>query len=214
MITVLLVDDHPVFRYGLTAVLSSDPGLELAGTAATGEEAVAQARELRPDVVLMDLTMPGVGGIEATSRILAELPETRVLVVTMYEDSSSVLAAVRAGACGYLVKGADRDEVLRAIRSAAAGTAVFSAAAARHVAEHLTAPRRPADPVSPVFPALTAREHEILDLMASGMGNAGIAQRYTLSQKTVRNYVSAIITKLGATDRAAAISLARTHGMG
>ncbi|GIF47127.1 LuxR family two component transcriptional regulator [Asanoa ferruginea] len=210
-IRILLADDHPVFRYGIRAVLASDPRSELVGEAGNGDEAVAKAAELAPDVVLMDLTMPGLNGVEATRRIVAARPQTNVLVVTMFDDSASVLAAVRAGARGYLVKGADRDEILRAVHAAAAGEAIFSPAAAQHLAAHLAAPRP--TPAWPAFPGLTAREHEILVLMASGLTNTAIAERFRLSPKTVRNYVSTIIAKLEAETRAEAITRARAAGI-
>ncbi|GIF69223.1 DNA-binding response regulator [Asanoa ishikariensis] len=211
LIRILLADDHPVFRYGIRAVLTSDPRSDLVGEAGTGDEAVAKALDLAPDVVLMDLTMPGLNGVEATRRIMAARPRTNVLVVTMFDDSASVLAAVRAGARGYLVKGADRDEVLRAVHAAAAGEAIFSPAAAQHLAAHLTAPA--ATPARPSFHGLTGREHEILVLMASGLTNTAIAERFRLSPKTVRNYVSTIIAKLDAATRAEAIARARAAGI-
>jgi DNA-binding NarL/FixJ family response regulator len=211
VIRVLLADDHPMFRYGLRAALDTDPEIALVGEAATGEEAVAQARELTPDVVVMDLTMPGFGGIEATRRIVALDPAPRVLVVTMFEDSASVLAAVRAGARGYLVKGADRDELLRAVRAAAAGETILGAAAAQHLAHHLAAPPAPAE--HRVL-GLTDREQEILELITGGLTNAAITQRLGLSPKTVRNYTSAIFGKLGVETRADAIARARAAGLG
>jgi DNA-binding NarL/FixJ family response regulator len=209
-IRILLADDHPMFRYGLRAVLDSHPGTTLVGEAGTGDEAVAMASQLRPDVVVMDLTMPGLNGIEATRRIVADLPQVNILVVTMFDDSASVLAAVRAGARGYLVKGADRDEILRAVHAAAAGEAIFSPAAADHLTAHLAGPR----PVAATLPGLTGREHEILALLAAGYTNAAISERFRLSPKTVRNYVSAILTKLGAESRAEAIERARAAGLG
>jgi DNA-binding NarL/FixJ family response regulator len=212
MIRVLIADDHPVFRYGLRAVLASDPAVELVGEAGSGEQAVALAVEVRPDVVLMDLTMPGFNGVEATRRILAAHSGITVLVVTMFDDSASVVAAVRAGARGYLVKGADREEILRAVHAAAAGAAVFSATAADHVAEHLAAPRAAARPPA-VVAGLTAREHEILRLLADGYTNAAIAEHFRLSPKTVRNYVSAILAKLGVPTRADAVARARAAGL-
>ena len=212
MIRVLVADDHPMFRYGLRAALGSDPEIALVGEASTGEEAVELAHDLVPDVVVMDLTMPGFGGVEATRRIVAHHPATTVLVVTMFEDSASVLAAVRAGARGYLVKGADRDELLRAVRAAAAGETIFGAAAAQHVARELAAPR-PTTGETP-FAGLTPREHEMLVLIASGLTNAAITQKLGLSPKTVRNYTSAIFAKLGVETRADAIARARAAGLG
>ncbi|MCW6003462.1 response regulator transcription factor [Micromonospora sp. CPCC 205371] len=199
-----------MFRYGLRAVLGSDPGVELVGEAGSGDEAVALAGERGPDVVLMDLTMPGLNGVEATRRILVASPQVNVLVVTMFDDSASVLAAIRAGARGYLVKGADREEILRAVHAAAAGEAIFSSAAAQHVTNHL-AGVRPAP--APLFRALTSREHEILELLAAGYTNTAISERFHLSPKTVRNYVSTILSKLDATTRAEAIAKARAAGL-
>lgn len=212
-VRVLLADDHPMFRYGLRAALTSDPDIALVGEADSGETVVAMAADLDPDVIIMDLTMPGLGGVEATRRIVAANPAANVLVVTMFEDSASVLTAVRAGARGYLVKGADRDELLRAVRAAAAGEAIFSPGAARHVAQQLATPRRNATPAA-AFPGLTGREHEILELMAAGLTNAAITERLSLSPKTVRNYVSAILAKVGAESRADAIARARAAGLG
>jgi DNA-binding NarL/FixJ family response regulator len=210
MIRILLADDHPIFRYGLRAVLASDPETELVGEAGSGEDAVELTRRLRPDVVLMDISMPGLNGVEATRRILAELPATNILIVTMYDDSASLLAALRAGARGYLIKGADREEMLRAVRAAAAGQAILSPAAAQHLTSQIANPRPGKQP----FPELTAREHHILDLLAAGYTNPAIAERAGLSPKTVRNYISTILTKLNATSRAEAISRARAVGLG
>ena len=209
-IRVLVADDHPMFRYGLRSVLGSDARTELVGEAGTGEEAVARATELGPDVVLMDLTMPGLNGVEATKQILAQRPEVAILVLTMFDDSASVLAAIRAGARGYLVKGVDRDEILRAVYAAAVGESIFSPSAATHLARQLAAPRHTAAAI----PGLTGREHEILGLMASGYTNGAIREQLGLSPKTVRNYVSAILTKLDASDRAEAITRARAAGLG
>jgi DNA-binding NarL/FixJ family response regulator len=209
-IRILLADDHPMFRYGLRAVLESHPGTTLLGEAGTGDEAVAMTAELRPDVVIMDLTMPGLNGIEATSRILADAPQVNVLVLTMFDDSASVLAAIRAGARGYLVKGAGRDEILRAVHAAAAGEAIFSPAAAGHLTAQLAGPR----PVGATLPGLTGREHEVLALLAAGYTNTAISERFRLSPKTVRNYVSSILTKLGTDSRADAIKRARAAGIG
>jgi DNA-binding NarL/FixJ family response regulator len=211
-VRVLLADDHPMFRYGLRAVLASDPATELVGEAASGDDAVAQAAALAPDVVLMDLTMPGLHGVEATRRIVAADPEVKVVVVTMFDDTASVLAALRAGARGYVVKGADRDEILRAVHAAAAGQSIFSAAAARHVAGHLAAGRPAAEPGA--FPALTSREHDILGLMAAGYTTTAIAEQLRLSPKTVRNYVSVVLAKLDVTTRAEAVRRAREAGLG
>ncbi len=209
-IRVLVADDHPMFRYGLRSVLGSDSRIELVAEASTGVEAVALVAQLDPHVVLMDLTMPGLNGVEATKQILAQRPEVNILVLTMFDDSASVLAAIRAGARGYLVKGVDRDEILRAVHAAAAGDSIFSASAATHLARRLAAPRDTASSI----PGLTAREHEILGLMANGYTNTAIREQLGLSPKTIRNYISAILMKLDASDRAEAIARARAAGLG
>ncbi|GAA3219658.1 response regulator [Dactylosporangium siamense] len=212
VIRVLLADDHPMFRYGLRAAFASDPAVEVVGEASDGADAVRQAVELDPDVVVMDLTMPQLNGVEATRRILRQRPAVAILVVTMFDDSASVLAAVRAGARGYLVKGADRDEMLRAVHAAAAGDAIFSSAAAQHLAQQVSAPPRPARTPG-VLATLTVREHEILELVAAGLTNTAITDRLGVSPKTVRNYISTIFAKLGVETRAEAIDRARAAGL-
>jgi DNA-binding NarL/FixJ family response regulator len=209
-IRVLVADDHPLFRDGLTALLTDAGDTELAGAATTGAEAVELARETQPDVVVMDLRMPGLDGIEATRRIVADSPHIAVLVLTMFDDDDSVFSALRAGARGYLLKGADREQIRRAIRSAADGEVIFGAQLAAHMLAYFTAV--PAPP--PVFPQLTGREREVLELVAQGRANAAIAARLGLSQKTVRNHVSNILTKLQVADRAQAIVRARDAGLG
>ncbi|MCW5853311.1 MAG: response regulator transcription factor [Anaerolineae bacterium] len=209
---ILLADDHPLFRHGLAALLKQTPDFEVVGEATTGEEVVALANSLQPDLVLMDIRMPGVNGIEATRRILAARPTTRVLVVTMFEDDASVFTAMRAGARGYILKDADKDEMLRAIRAVGSGEAIFSPAIATRMIEFFAAPRPAA--ASDAFPDLTEREREILNLMAQGMNNVEIAQRLVLSHPTVRNYVSSIFSKLQVADRAQAIVRAREAGLG
>jgi DNA-binding NarL/FixJ family response regulator len=210
IVTILVADDHPMFRYGLRSVFASETRTSLVGEASTGDEAVKLAEELKPDVVIMDLTMPGLNGIEATRQILAQRPETRVLVVSMSDDSASVLTAVRAGACGYLIKGADREEVLRAVFAAAAGEAIFSSSAAGHLTRQLAVPHQP----TAIIPGLTNREHDILALMANGYTNADMSEHLGLSPKTIRNYVSTILAKLGDIDRPTAIERARAAGIG
>jgi len=211
---VLIADDHPIFRNGMRALLATVPDIEVVGEATSGDEAIAGAVALQPDVVLMDLQMPGVGGVEATRHILYASPHIRVLVVTMFEDDHSVFTAMRAGARGYIVKGATPDEMLRAIRAVGSGEAIFSAAIAQRLIEFFAAPR-PIDPVPLLmFPELSAREREILDLVAQGANNAEIAARLVLSPKTVRNHVSNIFSKLQVADRAHAIIRAREAGMG
>lgn len=211
-VRVVIADDHPVFRDGLAALLSTQPGVEVVSTAADGAEAIEHAERLRPDVVVMDLQMPVLNGIEATRQLTAELPEVRVLVFTMGEEDGTVLSAMRAGARGYLVKGASQQEVGQAIATVHAGGLVFGASLATRIADLLsgsgTAPDRSA------FPQLTERELEILDLVAAGRNNAQIAQILFLAPKTVRNNISNILAKLHATDRAEAIIQARDAGLG
>jgi len=212
MITVLVVDDHPVFRHGLKALLGALPEVEVAAEGTDGAEALSLAREHRPDVVVMDLQMPGMDGVTATRRIVEELPGTGVLVLTMFEDDESVFSAMRAGARGYLVKGADSPDVERAITAVARGEAIFGPGVAERVLGYLTRPLSAHDDV--VFPELTDREREVLSLIAAGLGNAVIATRLCLSPKTVRNNVSSIFTKLQVADRAEAIVRARRAGLG
>jgi DNA-binding NarL/FixJ family response regulator len=208
-VRVVVADDHPVFVDGLRAVLGSTPGLEVAGTAATGAEAVACAAEMQPDVVVMDLQMPELNGIEATRAIVAESPHIGVLVLTMFDDGDSVFAAMRAGARGYLLKGSDQREIVRAIEAVGSGEAIFGPAIARRLIEYFTepAPRYP-------FPQLTERERQVLELIAQGRSNHEIARQFVLSSKTVRNHVSNVFTKLQVADRAQAIIRAREAGLG
>ena len=210
-ISVLIADDHPVYRDGLASLLEPMPGIEVVGRAADGVEAVEQALATRPDVVIMDLQMPRLNGIDATRRLLAELPDTGVLVITMGEDESTVFTAMTAGARGYLQKGADADEVVQAIRTVHGGGVVFGASLAHRIARVFAG-----GPVSTpaAFPELSEREREILDLVAAGQSNGDIAGRLYLSPKTVRNNVSAILTKLRARDRSAMIIQAREAGLG
>jgi len=211
-IRVLIADDHVLFRDGLRALLNSVPDVEFVGEAATGDEAIAQAAALQPDVILMDIQMPGLNGIEATRRILQTSPHIGVIVLTMFEDDDSVFAAMRAGARGYILKGADQAEVLRAIRAVASGEALFGPAIAKKVIGFFSGARSAMPPQ--VFPELTEREREILDLIAQGRNNAEIADRLVLSPKTVRNHVSNIFSKLQVADRAQAIVRAREAGLG
>jgi DNA-binding NarL/FixJ family response regulator len=210
-IRILIADDHTLFRDGLRALLASIADAEVVGEAATGDEAVAQAARLTPDVVLMDIQMPGMNGIEATRRILRTNPSVGVVVLTMFEDDDSVFAAMRAGARGYILKGADQAEMLRAVRAVASGEALFGPAiAARLIAFFSGASTAPPVP----FPDLTDREREILGLVAAGHSNVEIADRLFLSPKTVRNHLSSIFSKLQVADRAQAIVRAREAGLG
>jgi DNA-binding NarL/FixJ family response regulator len=209
-IRVLIADDHPLFRDGLAALVNDGPGTELAGTAGSGTEAVESARETQPDVVVMDLQMPGLNGIEATRRIVADSPHITVLVLTMFDDDDSIFSALRAGARGYLLKGADREQIRCAIHAAANGEIIFGAHLAARMLGYFTAASAP----PPVFPQLTDREREVLELVAQGRSNAAIAARLSLSRKTIRNHVSNILTKLQVADRAQAIVRARDAGLG
>ena len=192
-VPVLVVDDHPVFREGFAALLANIDEVEVLGTARPGVEALAQVDALRPRVVVMDVQMPEMDGIEATRRLAAEHPEVGVVVLTMSEEDGTIFDAVRAGARGYLLKGAEPDEVVRAITTVAAGGVVFGAVLAARVADFFARP--PGSGRESPFPMLTAREHEVLDLVAAGMSNAQIAARLFLSQKTVRNHVHAVLSQ-------------------
>jgi len=209
---ILVADDSDAFRAGLAALLGSVDGVTLAGEATNGEEAISRALDLHPDVVLMDLHMPGRNGIEATREIVSAAPHIAVLVLTMHEDDESVFAAVQAGARGYLVKGARQGELLRAVHAVAEGGAVFGPAVARRMVDFFNAAASATSAAS--FPELTAREREILDLVARGRSNAQIAAQLVLSTKTVRNHVSSVFTKIQVVDRAQAIVKAREAGIG
>jgi DNA-binding NarL/FixJ family response regulator len=209
-IRILIADDHPVFRYGLRALLSAEPTTEVVGEATTGVEAIAQALSLQPDVILMDLNMPGVNGIEATRRIIAEIPHVSILVLTMFDDDS-VFAAMRAGARGYLLKGTEGEEMVRAISVVNSGEAIFSPSIARRLMQYFGASRPTTLPQ--LFPDLTEREREILTLIAQGYTNPAIAEKLVLSPKTVRNHASNIFSKLQVAGRAEAIIRARDAGL-
>ena len=210
---VLVVDDHPLFREGLRSLLDPVDDIDVVGEAASGEEAVAISAELGPDVVLMDIGMPGVNGIEATSAVLQRCPSTRVLMITMFEEPESIFAALRAGAHGYLLKDARPHEILRAIRAVADGEAIFGPGAAERVRSFFAS--RPTTPRAPTpFEELTAREVEVLGLMARGVTNQQIADRFGVSLKTVQNHVANVLAKLHVVDRAQAALRAREAGLG
>jgi DNA-binding NarL/FixJ family response regulator len=209
---LVIADDHDSFRSGLRSLLGQVDGLVVVGEAASGAEAVRRTTELQPDVVLMDVSMPGMDGIEATRRIVDATPHVAVLVLTMSDDDDSVFAAVQAGARGYVLKGAQRAELVRAIRAVAAGDAIFGPAVARRLVAYFARPR-PVGTENP-FPELTERELEILELIAQGRSNADITAQLVVSPKTVRNHVSNIFSKLQVRDRAEAIVRAREAGMG
>jgi len=210
-IRIEIADDHPVYRDGLRALVGRSPDLELVGEAATGTDAVTIAMATTPDVILMDLRMPGMTGIEATRAILERLPDTRIVILTMSEDDDSLFLAMRAGARGYLPKDADSEELVRAIRAAALGEVIFGASIATRMQRYFAASRqRSVDP----FPELTDREDEVLDLVARGLSNPEISRRLEIADKTVRNHVASIFNKLRVVDRAQAIVRAREAGMG
>jgi DNA-binding NarL/FixJ family response regulator len=209
---IVIADDHPVFREGLQTILEEDAGFTVVATVPDGDAAIAAVRAYQPDLVLMDLRMPGSGGVEATAQITAKHSGTTVLVLTMSEDDDSVFAALRAGARGYLLKEASAEDIRRAARTVANGEAIFGPRVADRVISFfstLSASRSPAP-----FPQLTSREREILSLVAAGCDNPAIARRLVLSDKTVRNHVSAILTKLCAATRAEVVARARDAGLG
>lgn len=211
LIRVLIADDQAITRSGLRSLLATLPDVEVVGEAVDGAAAITLAEQLQPDVVLMDLRMPGMNGIEATRHIHHASPHIGILVVTVFEDDTSVFPAIRAGARGYLLKNADQGELLRAIQTVAKGGVVFSPGIATKVLQYLTNPA-PASPVA--FDALTQREREILELIAHGKSNVEIALALTLSPKTVSNHISNILFKLHAADRAKLMLMARDAGMG
>ncbi|MCW2937605.1 MAG: LuxR family transcriptional regulator [Actinomycetia bacterium] len=206
---VVVADDHPLVLEGLRSLIEDTPDTSFAGQAADGSAAVALVLEQLPDVVVMDLRMPGLDGVEATRQILRSAPGTAILILTMIDDDSSVFAAMRAGARGYVLKGAGPPEILRAIRVVASGEAIFGPAIADRMVHFFSASR-----TTPAFPELTSREQEILELMATGAANTAIAARLGLTEKTVRNNVSNIFAKLRVADRAAAVARARDAGLG
>jgi DNA-binding NarL/FixJ family response regulator len=211
-VRVVLADDHPMFRYGLAAVLATSAELELVGQATDGAELVRLVERTRPDVALTDLAMPGMDGMGAAQQIAARFPATAVLVLTMRDDDEALFGALRAGARGYLLKDAEQNEIIRAVLAVASGTVVYSGPVARRIVGFFADSQEKY--TAHAFPELTAREREILDLMATGIGNHEIARRLVLSEKTVRNNVATILTKLAVPSRAAAIARARDAGLG
>lgn len=207
---IVVADDHPLFRRGLCTLLSLDPSFEVVGEAKSGREVVELARTIQPDVILMDLQMADGSGVQATREILEESPSIRILMVTLFDDDESVFAALRAGARGYLLKDADEEEMIRAIRAVGNGEAIFSPGIATRVLTYFASPPKN---VQEVFPTLTDRERGILHFIARGQNNASIAAELYLSRKTVANHVSNIFAKLQVADRAEAIVRAREAGM-
>ncbi|MCB7137012.1 response regulator [Cellulosimicrobium marinum] len=210
-VRVVLADDHPMFRFGLRAALDAVEEVEVVGEAADGAELVALVARLRPDVALTDLAMPGTDGTTAVAQISARFPDVATLVLTMSDSDDAVLGALRAGARGYLLKDARREEIVLAIRTVAAGSTVFGARVGRRVVHGATTP-----PTSPadLFPGLTRRETQVLELVAVGRSNREIARSLSLAEKTVRNVVATVLAKLGLRDRTAAVLLARERGLG
>ena len=217
-IRVLIADDHLFYREGIRSLLSGVPEVEIVGEASNGAEAVRLSFQLNPDVILMDLKMPGLNGIEATHEILKTNPQMGILIITMFDDDDSVFAMMRAGARGYILKDADQNELLRAIQSVSSGEAIFRPTIARRMANYFANPPKMAGGAAAnpgqSFPDLTEREREILEFIAQGQNNAAIANRLSLSLKTVQNYVSSILNKLQAADRVEAMLRAREAGLG
>lgn len=209
-IRILIADDHPVFRFGLRALLSAEPDIEILGEATNGQEVVALAASLKPDLILMDINLPKLNGVESTRQILAQKPDIGILIITMFEDDT-IFAALRAGARGYILKGSEGEETLRAIRAAANGESIFSPTVAQRLTQFFT--QSSTQSGSLLFQELTHRERDILKLIAQGLTNTAIAERLSLSPKTVRNQVSIIFSKLQVADRAEAIIKAREAGL-
>lgn len=211
-VRILIADDHTLFRDSLKALFASLPDLVVVGQAATGAEAIILAEQHQPDVVLMDIQMPGLNGIEATRQIVQTSPHIGVIIVTMFDDNDSVFAAMRAGARGYILKGADQEEMLRTIQAVARGEALFGPTIAARLMHFFSASSPTPQP--DLFPELTDREREILELLARGRNNSDIARELIIAMKTVRNHISNIFTKLQVVDRAQAIIRAREAGLG
>lgn len=216
VIRLLVADDHALFREGLAALFSTTNEVELVGEAASGEEALAQAKALSPDVILMDINMPGLDGVQATRTILLDQPEIAVVMVTMLEDDASVFSAMRAGARGYVLKGAQHEELLQTIRAAAGGQVLFGPNIAARMMGFFQKMAASKPSISPqdAFPEITSREREVLELIAQGVANSQIAERLVISDKTVRNHITSIFSKLQVADRSQAIVKARDAGLG
>ncbi|MEV4891124.1 response regulator transcription factor [Nonomuraea sp. NPDC055795] len=204
MIKLLIVDDHPVVREGLRGMLDGDPGLDVVGAASSGDEAVVRARELAPDVVLMDLRMPGGDGVSATGRILADRPGIRVIVLTTYESDQDIVRAVEAGAAGYLLKDTSAEDLVAAVYAAARGETVLSPSVATKLVTRMRGPAQQ---------ALTPREAEVLALVARGLTNAEAGRRLFISETTVKTHLLRIFGKLGVSDRTAAVTTAMERGL-
>jgi DNA-binding NarL/FixJ family response regulator len=215
-IRLLIVDDHTLFREGLRALFSAIEDIELVGEATTGEEATDMVEDLQPDVVLMDIDMPGTGGVKATRRILARNPMTRIVMVTMLEDDTSVFSAMRAGALGYVLKGAKPNELVGTIRAVANGQVLFGPTIATRIMRYFSEQGADVKAYLPeeAFPELTPRELEVLGLIAQGDNNSQIAGKLVISDKTVRNHITSIFSKLQVADRAQAVIKARNAGFG
>lgn len=212
ILRILIADDHPVFRDGLRALLEATPDLEVVGEAMTGEEAIQLAAHYQPDLILMDVQMPGLNGIEATRQIVINQPAMRILIITMFEDEASVFMAMRAGARGYVLKDATKEEIRRAIQAVGHGEAIFSPSIATHLIDYFARPHSP-EPEG-LFPELTSREHAILKLLVEGKSTGTIARHLSLSGKTVSNYISNILHKLQVSGRTEAVTRARQAGLG
>ncbi len=211
-VRVVLADDHPMFRYGVAEALATAPEVDLVGEAANGKELLALVEQTSPDVVLTDLTMPDLDGASATRALLANHPGVGVLVLTMHADDESLFAALRAGARGYLLKGVEKAELVQAVLAVASGQAVYGAAVAQRIVDSFTGAHQPA--TTPAFPQLTPRERDVLQLLSAGARNSEIARALGLTDKTVRNHVSAILVKLHVPDRTAAALKGREGGLG
>ncbi len=210
-IRVLLADDHPFFLYGVSTYLKTVPEIEIVGEANSGEDVVNQAKQLNPDVILMDIRMPGMNGIEATKKIKQSNPETNILIFTMFKDDQSVFTAMRMGAKGYILKDAGKEEIIRAIKTIAAGEAIFSAEIAAKMVHYFSSTRPAAS--EQLFPELTSREREVLYLIADGASNKEIAEHLNISNKTVSNYVTNILNKLQVSSREEAIQIVNISNM-